>query len=117
VDAFQESKVDKHFFKILKAIKKRPGMYIYPINLSSLRNFISGYNCSKSLFEDTVCVLSRMSPSFNEWLANKEKKMIFSTGNGWVEIIEFNSKTDQEAFEKFFDYLEEYLAENGIKLK
>lgn len=68
-------------------------MYIYPTNLNSLRNFISGYNCSE-YNHGCESILNRMSPSFNEWLEENHQESKYSTKNDWIEIIQNNSKSE-----------------------
>lgn len=99
---------DHHLIKVLYAVKKRPGMYVSPVNLNGLRNFLCGYSCSKLfLDEQSGDVLSIGDPDFYDWMATRES-MQLSPSMGWVEMLE-EKYSENEAFDKFFIYLDEYL--------
>lgn len=96
-----------HFIRVLFALRKRPGMYLSPINLTSLRNFICGYQSHGLFSNDDADVLSSGENNFYCWMADKEG-MKLGPAMGWVEML--NNKYDQDAaFNKFFIYLEQWL--------
>ncbi|MBL4828266.1 MAG: hypothetical protein JKY66_11250 [Spongiibacteraceae bacterium] len=96
-----------YFLSLLKQLRKRPGMYIYPVTISSLRNFLAGYTCC-NLFGDREGDFLDINLSFYDWIAMKESTRLTPEA-GWVEVLQRNSSSEEDAFERFFQYLDEYL--------
>jgi len=105
VDAFSN---DDHLIKVLHAIQKRPGMFLYPVNLNSLRNFLSGYSSHK-LFNRQEESEDKFEKEFFEWICEKEGKKS-TPDSGWVEIMEESTSDEESAFILFFEYFNEYLS-------
>lgn len=101
-------KNDDHSYKVLMAVKKRPGMYIYPVSLESLGNFIAGYAAINLFSRVLNSALFSEFPSFYDWIAMKESTLL-SPSKGWIKVISKNSASEEEAFEKFFNYFEQYV--------
>ena len=64
---------------------------------------------SKTSFYD--CWIGVGEGSFHEFVA-KETEMT-NTTRPWYQLIEFNTSTYQESFDRFYRLLEEYLASRG----
>ena len=90
----------------LRAVRKRPGMYISPVTLDSLRNFLSGY-IFRAYEDGRTNFLNVHSPDFSTWLANREGKRI-SPSFGWAELIDEMVEIGGDAVAMFFSLLEEY---------
>ncbi len=89
---------------LLEEIKKRPSMYIGSKSLSNLRIYIDGFLygiCTTSGKENLTSFLF----GFQEWIANK---FDVKTMQHWSSIIRFFSVDDIEAFDKFYELLNEY---------
>ena len=86
-------------------------MFIFPVNLVSLRNFFSGY-FSSHMFEtrNDYNFFNYYKPSFGEWLAMREG-LRYAPSTGWVECI--LSKIDNDdtsaGVTYFFEVFDEYL--------
>ncbi len=112
----KENNQNEHILRVLEAVRKRPGMFIFPVTLSSLRNFMSGYLAANLFMEKKrKDYFSSSFPSLDDWIAMKER-----TRNcpsiGWVEAIIKNASSEQEGFDRFFQYLDEYLAREPVIL-
>jgi len=90
---------------LIDKIQKRIGMYISPITLQSLNNFLQGYliacdthNITDDIFDSDL--------SFHDWVAMQEGYEY--SNQGWANIIEQTSSSDEEALEKFFTYYHNY---------
>ncbi len=105
----------EHILRVLEAVRKRPGMFIFPVTLTSLRNFICGYNCTNLFKEGSTNYFSSSNPYFYDWIAMKERTR-YAPNMGWVEAIMKNASSEQEGFDRFFQYLDEYLARKPVIL-
>jgi len=115
VASLEDNKME-HFYKVMMAVKKRPGMFISPINLDGLGNFICGYNCSSLFKQESNNALDDMALSFYDWIAMKEG-VSNSPSMNWVEAIMSNISTDEEGLNQFFLHLDSYMnkSENVIE--
>jgi hypothetical protein len=95
--------MDKLYDLLLK-INKRPKMYLKRTSLKYLRVFLNGYVAcinhidSESHFE--------FYPGFQEFI---QEKYNVSIPKHWTSIIEFYCFAEGEAFNRFFELLEEFL--------
>ncbi len=104
---FHNSDLDTHFLKVLSAVKKRPGMFLDPISLGSLRNFIIGYG-SNYLFDDIEnSNFFGLSSKFFDWIVKQEGEKT-TPEKGWDKILMQNCSSDQEGVDKFFNYLDKF---------
>jgi hypothetical protein len=91
----------------LDQVRKRPSMYFRDEEdkLATLEKMVFGYYAA--LFEhgikETVPRLDRSH--FAEWLGENAK---ISSALGWCYIINQMHPNPEEAFDKFFEYIEEY---------
>lgn len=105
--ALTSREIDRQFFRIMMLVKKRPGMYLYPISIDSLRNFISGYTASLLGFDIEKSRYFGFKDSFFDWMVSKLGGKI-SPSASWVTILKDGVCDDNDAFFRFFEYLEEF---------
>jgi hypothetical protein len=107
----QENKL-RRLIKLVAVLRKRPGMYVFPVTLHSLRNFFSGYfsYCAFEEDDEYYNFFECYKPPFGDWVANKEGDRN-APGSGWVECIMKNAKSEDEGVEKFFRYFDEYISD------
>ncbi|MES9854781.1 MAG: hypothetical protein ABW170_23475 [Candidatus Thiodiazotropha sp. L084R] len=107
----QENELIK-LVKLAAILRKRPGMYVFPVTLQSVRNFFSGYFSYSAFGEDDEYYnfFDCYKPPFGDWVANKEGGRN-APGTGWVECIMENAKSEDEAIDRFFRYFDEYIAD------
>jgi hypothetical protein len=91
-------------YELLKKIKDKPGLYLGKKSLERLHSFLSGY---------VVCLYDRCNEpcpvllsGFQEYV---QKKYNIASTHSCERIIDFYSTSDEEAFDKYFDLLDEFL--------
>lgn len=93
-------------FETLQKIKQRPGMYLGQPSITALFTFISGYEFAR---EELGIPLTQSEENFHRnfqlWL---QKRFEIQTVNSWAKIILFYSRSEQEAFDYFFELLTEF---------
>lgn len=103
----------EELLRMLFLIRKRPGMYLYPLSLASLGNFISGYRLS--------CMLNQIKQDkydflteFRYWL-QEQYCMEHTNQYPWWGIILQNVSSDGiEAIEEFYIMLDKFIDEKKI---
>lgn len=93
--------------EVLKAVKRFPGLFIVPYNISSLWNYLHGY---QSVLR--MCNKEKLSfpyyYHFGDWFQGK-LNFKFRNQLGWYHHIDEKCKGDgEEAFVKFFKFYEEF---------
>jgi hypothetical protein len=104
---------EEYFFDLLKALRKRPGMYLPHVSVDSLNSFLVGYTCCN--MHDGIGDFLASKVSFYDWIAMKEST-ILSPSMGWVEVLKKTGVSDEEEFKRFFLYLDEYLVREACVL-
>lgn len=103
-----------NLYDILKFLEKRPEMYLGNRNLSSLYNFIIGY--------EQCCFIHKIPKEqifppfyyFHEW--TRTKYNFEGSANGWKSmILEKNDHDEEKSFEEFFDSFYEFIQLYPIK--
>ena len=94
--------LDKSFEKLLVELKYRPGVYIGKKSLERLSAFINGYMYCYYKHNGGP---SDYLPGFQDYI---EKKYGIQSTHGWSEIIRFFSTTEEEAFDSFFNLVNEF---------
>lgn len=90
---------------LLVKIRKLPALYIGKKSLERLRAFISGYSmCLYEIYGSEPDLLN----GFNEYVAEYYHICV---DRDWSSIIPFFSNTEEEAFDKFYELLDEFLKE------
>lgn len=91
------------YYKKLLEIKERPGMYLGYPSLTRLSAFMHGFEiCFYDLKKKWI---KGWCDGFQEWI---QEKYAITSSHHWSEIILFHSSSEEEAFYKFYDLLEEY---------
>jgi len=98
-------------YRLLHEIKKRPGLYLGRPSLELLRTFLCGY--SYHGIEPYGIGQPDCLTGFTEYI---QKKYRLCTDHDWASVIRFFSSSDEEAFETFYQKLDEYL-QNPIEMK
>lgn len=93
--------------QLFNDIKKRPGVYFGKKALHDLSVFVSGYVAALNDINEKKIILL---PKFREFLESYYN--VHSVKN-WSDIIIFYSKDDSDAFDNFFELLNEFLAKGG----
>ena len=96
---------------LLKLLKQNYLMFIGAKSLNRLAMFISGYAyCIYKNEGRELCFFRE----FQEYIQNKYN---IQTSQNWSRIICFFSRTDEEAFDKFYKLLDEFLKNNPDYIK
>ncbi len=97
--------------RFLSYVRKRPPMYIGEYSLRGLANFLDGYHAAL-LTHDLQYKYSILSRQFHDFVC---RKYGYSACMGYVNAILQQMPDGKEAVELFFEYLDEFLEENGFK--
>ncbi len=93
-------------FPLLKKIQAKPGLYIGKASITELRMFIVGYRFARSEIKlPTTESETDFYKNFQPWL---QMRLNVRTSNSWDKIILFNVINDQQAFDYFFQLLDEF---------
>jgi len=111
--------MDDPLYCILSKVRERPNLYLYEKSLRYLSNFIRGYTCrALELNPNYHDCLSGKGPTygvaFEAFVYDYFKTDINSTKN-WIRIISENSISQAEAFDKFYELMDEFLGEEKIE--
>jgi len=97
---------DNNIYKILNAVRERPGMWIKDgIRLSDLQPIIHGYETALDMHGIVESGPKFRQREFGDWLY---KKTGIGAALGWAHIINEKYPDPNIAFTKFFEYLDEY---------
>ena len=88
--------------KRLFEIKEKPGAYIGRKSLTYLFFYILGYHDREYDIGKSV---PRLLPGFQEFIQERYK---ITSCHDWASIILFYSSSEEEAFDRFFELLDEY---------
>lgn len=97
--------MDKRLYNLLQVMKERPAVFIGKKSLRYLSTYISGYIHCMYDMED---VHPEFLPGFQEYI---EKYYNVQKMKHWSEIIQFFSGTEESAFDRFYEHVEEFLKE------
>lgn len=100
--------------KLLSSIKTMPGMYIGSKKLTYLEHFIHGYN-SAMFFLGIKDQHNIMPDGFQEYIVEKYNISVYTPKN-YFSIISENTPDDEQAFDVFFQLLDEYLESIGYEV-
>ncbi len=98
--------MNKEVYNLLMDIKKRPGVYLGQKSLTLLNAFLGGYifrlreeGCSDASLTD-----------FQDYIRDRFN---IQSAHGWAHIIRFYSTSEAEAFDRFYELLNDFLAESS----
>ena len=87
---------------LLEEIKEQPAIYIGKKSLDRLVAFLGGYSyCMYKQQNISTPIL----PGFQEYISEYFK---IESAHNWSSIIVSNSRNDEEAFDMFYDLLEQF---------
>ena len=93
-------------FEILEKIKAKPGMYLGSPSVSNLFMFLVGYKTARrELGIEPTNKEVEFYQEFQPWL---QKRMQMITSNSWAAMIQLQCGNEKEAFEWFFQLLNEF---------
>lgn len=93
--------------EILEEIKKRPQLYLGRKSLELLNAFISGFYVCQCRYQNRHLNITEYYLSgFQTFI---EQKYNLDTTHSWSSLIRFFCSSDEEAFDKFYVLLNEYL--------
>ena len=100
---------------LIKAIAIRPGMFVYPVNIESIYNFLSGYLIGiKELKIDPPSdpIDAAFSNYFGKWAFQWVNNNIFKEYEfenfAWFTMFQAVTQDDKAARELFFSVCEEF---------
>ena len=97
--------MDKRLYDLLQLIKEKPAAFYGKKSLDQLVTHVSGYiHC----MYDMEGVHPEFLPGFQEYI---EKYYNVQRLRHWSEIIKFFSVTEESAFDRFYEHVEEFLKE------
>jgi hypothetical protein len=107
-------KNDLRLVKIMKSVERRPGMFINPLTISSLNNFMSGLK-TRGLFSDSQeDIFSRLEPSLYDYIAESEGEKNLP-GHSWADVLEEKYPSEKEALTRFFAHLNNFLTHHELE--
>ncbi|MCL2512690.1 MAG: hypothetical protein FWF08_02210 [Oscillospiraceae bacterium] len=100
--------MDKNLYLLLQEIRKKYGMFFGCKSLRRLLDFINGYI-------ECICDRDGVHPEYlgMDFLVYIADLYNVSENKHWSSIIISNSKSDEEAFDKFYEHMEEFLKLKG----
>jgi len=123
------------FFFWLSKIRKRPGLHLGEKSLKALMHFWHGYSFREAVerwekatgrdffehYDEAIkSDITRIPDNdfmsgFEEFAYSHYKHETYTT-LGWQYLISKNCNSEEEAFDKFFELLEEFFAQKGISM-
>ena len=97
---------------IISKIKTKPGMYIGQPTITNLFMFLVGYKTARRELgikpNEQEMIFQK---EFQPWL---QKRFEVETVNSYAKIISFYTRDEKEAFNYFFDLLDEFFQEKSV---
>jgi len=125
-------RLDDSFYMWLPRIREKPGLFLGEPSLIALSHFWKGYaframsdelesqkHMGVSEQHSGAVVHGELSRSQEEHFMDGFEKFAYSYFNcewstqGWAKLIVKNCKSDEEAFYKFFELLDEFMSRSG----
>lgn len=97
--------------KFIEMIKKRPGMYIFRIQLDHLYTYLDAYSFNKPETIRGKQLLKFFWENFHDYVVKyfqMENKNYVQQGKNWYEEIENHSSSNDESLNLFFDIFDEF---------
>jgi hypothetical protein len=99
--------------ELIALIKKRPLNFVRHHSLTELEVFINGYSFHRGVMGETENLDEEYNRFIDSWIYYK---LDVADKQGWKEAIAGSCNSEAEAFWRFFDLWNEYLAEqDGTK--
>jgi len=98
-------------YEILDQIRRKPGFYIVDPELTRLDSFMAGYDCGLAQGGMTFRQEEPDFHRFYDWVAHRLGYS--SSTSGWYKMIRGRCASEREAYDKFFELLDEFRASGG----
>src|SRR5579859_4280709 len=100
-----------HIFELCELIRRKPDFFLDgDRSVKRLRSFLVGFETGANSKQGELTGQEDIR-QFNSWVASQ---LGFSNStSGWCNMILSKAKTDEEAFEVFFDLLDKYRRASG----
>lgn len=108
-DSFIKNKV----YELLLEIRHRPEIYIGKRSLTELVSFMDGFQYAFYVINDKQKYINFFS-GFRRWVS---KRYGITSTQHWSKIICFYSIDEADAFNNFYELLDEYLTRTGNRKK
>lgn len=93
------------FYELLDALRSRPALYISPVSITALYNFLHGY--LKATGSETIKDTEPPWMEFNNWVAMRVG--FHESTSGWRHmLLSAEDGTEEKAFDRFFILLDEF---------
>jgi len=101
----------QNIYEVLSEIRRKPGFYIVDPELTRLDSFMAGYSCGLAQCGMTFPLEEPDFHRFYDWVAHR---LGYSEStSGWYKMIRGRCASEREAYDKFFELLDEFRASNG----
>lgn len=94
-------------YKKIQQIKQKPGMYIGKPSLHLLQAYLNDYVAYHNETNDPNYFFM---PEFQEYI---QRRFNITTTHSWANIITFYSNNDDDAFNRFYQLLEEFFVDKA----
>lgn len=94
--------MNNDILNVIYEIKAKPGLYLTTQTIGALKNFLVGWISR----EPNNVTNDNIINEFQIWL---EEKYILKSTQSWDRIIYFYSKDEYNAFNQFYQLLDEFL--------
>lgn len=96
-------KSNDKLYVLLQDIRERPELYLGKKSVERLCHFINGYREHETYTVDTVK---------NDWMYDLKRYIEgyynLNTDHNWSSLMQFFSNTEEEAFDKFYEFFDEF---------
>jgi hypothetical protein len=92
----------------IQTIKQRPGLYLGKKSLHLLQAYLNGY---LDYYNETNEPNYFFLPEFREYI--QQRYNINTPSLNWTDIIILHAESEADAFDKFFQLLDEFFADNA----
>jgi hypothetical protein len=93
------------YYDLLHKIQKKPGLYIGNPSITNLYMFLTGYLFARRQLNLPLSVEEREFQNFQPWL---QAKFGIKSSQAWSRLILFYTPDERDAFDHFFELLEEF---------
>ncbi|NES19518.1 MAG: hypothetical protein F6K41_11450 [Symploca sp. SIO3E6] len=96
----------EYLYDLLQEIQKEPSMYLGSCSITSLRMLLLGYGMARGKLGLPLTAQEKEFGGFQGWIQERYKS---TTSQGWDKIILFHSCDERDAFNRFFELLEQFI--------
>jgi len=102
---------DESIYDVLAPLRRKAGLYIADPELTRLQAFIVGYQCGLARGGLTFREESPDFSGFHDWIATRLGYS--SCTMGWYKMIRGRCASEREAFDRFYELLDEFRSSGG----